>query len=415
MNTKETLISSRGHQRLGLILGTMLSLMLFSGSALASTAANHVIRNAATVNYDNAASVAQTAITVSTDVTVNLVPSSPTLSAPTDISTDSGTDADYAYTLTATANGLDTYNLSTSITAQTTVGSTAATSVASLALGATTTAVGVTLNAGSNTTITVPSDGAIDGAVNGLAVGDTVVIGGFTYDITAIDETNSDDPDLTSTSTITVDFDGNTPALAVGDVIGEQGTFTMSVTPGTGNGTVDVDTTATSATLGAATDTDDTITTVTAIVLTVTKYVANTTAAVVGGGSTITVDTGGGAGNITYYTSGVSGNPGDTLEYVIEVANGAASSPASDVRISDPIPAFTTYTASSMRLDPGTGTWAAGSDAVNDADAAETDATTVYIYVGTGGVDSGALGAGVGGSLAISTTTLGSFRVTIDN
>ena len=423
MKTQKQPIKHYLLNKVGILIYVVIGMSLFTGSAWASTAANHVIRNTATVDYDDGSGNPQTAITASVDISVNLVESSPILSAPLDLSTDPATAAVYSYTLTATSNGPATYDLSAAVTGETQmpVGpSTAATSVATLTLGATTTAVGVTLNAAANTTITVPSDGADDGAVNGLAVGDTVEIGGFTYTIQSIDETDSADPDLTSTSTITIDFDGNTPALAVGAVIGEQGSFTTTVTPSgtptTNPGTITVDTTATSQTTPAATATDTTVTTVSDIVLTVTKYVANITNPIVGGGSILTVDTGGGAGNISYYTTGVNGNPGDTLEYVIEVANAAVSSTASDVRITDPVPAFTTYTAGTIRLDPGTGTWAGALDGDADADAGEFGSNTVYIYVGSGGTDGAAgVGNGTGGSLAISTTTLGSFRVTIDN
>lgn len=421
MKILNTLSKTRLLQRLGFITGTLLALMFLSGTVLANTAANNIIRNMVTVDYDDAGGNSQTAITAQVDITVNLVESTPTLSSPVDISTDAGTAAVYNYTLTATANGPDTYDLSAAITAESAGinSSTVATSVTSLDLGATTVATGVTLNAASNTVITVPSDGANDGFVNGLTDLDSVVIGGFTYSVVSVDDSNGG---LPGTSTITVSFDGNTPALLVGDVIGELGTFTLTVTPGTvtdatTDQTVTVNVSAIDdAGVGPATTADGTITTVTAIALAVTKYVANITNPIAGGGTPLNVDTGGGAGLIDYYISGVSGNPGDTLEYVIQVENPTASSTASNVRISDPVPAFTTYTAGTIRLDDGGGVWAGALDADADADAGEFGSNTVYIYVGTGGTDGAAgVGNGTGGSLAVSTTTLGSFRVTIDN
>lgn len=402
--------------QLGLLASTCLSMLFFTGSLYASTAANNIIRNTVTVDYDNAAGTAQTAITASVDITVNLVESAPVLSAPSNITTDPASNAVYTYILTSTANGPDTYNLSAAVTTETDIsGTTVTTSVAALDLGATTVAAVITLNGGL-TTITVPSDGANDASVNGLVAGDTVVIGGTAYAVDSVDDTNGG---LPGTSTITINSNGDTTtSLSVGDIIGEQGTFDVTVTPGAPSAnpaTIEVTTTATD---GNNPSTHDTTTSVAAISLTVTKFVANITNPVVGGGTTLTVDSGGGAGSITYYTSGVTGNPGDTLEYVIQVVNAAASSTATDVRISDPVPAFTTYTAGSIRLDPGTGTWAGALDGDADADAGEFGSNTVYIYVGNtpAGTDGAAgVGNGTGGNLDASTTTLGSFRVTIDN
>ena len=152
--------------------------------------------------------------------------------------------------------------------------------------------------------------------------------------------------------------------------------------------------------------------------LTITKFVANVTAAKVGGGTTLTIDTGNGAGSITYYTTGVSGKPTDTLEYVVKIENAAGGSTAKNVVISDPLNQFITYVAGKMRIDPGTGTFAALADAHNTPDAGEFDTTNkkVYIYAGSGGLDDGAgpFGTGAGGDLASPATTYGVYRVTIN-
>ena len=182
-----------------------------------------------------------------------------------------------------------------------------------------------------------------------------------------------------------------------------------------GNQTITVTIGARDDAAAAAQTTDQTVTTVSAPTLTVKKYVANITAPVVGAGDTLTVDTGGGAGSTTYYTSNVTGKPTDVLEYVIEINNAAGAGAATDVVISDPVAQFTTYVTSTMRLDPGTGTFAALDDNQANGDAGETDNTTIYIYAGSGGNDGAAgLNNGTGGSLAADTTTYGVFRVTID-
>jgi hypothetical protein len=406
-------------------------------TAMASTAATHIIQNEVTVSYDDAGGVAQTAITATVDVTINLVAATPALSAPLDDTVSPGGTATYTYTITGTANGLDTYDLTRTVFTETGIGSSstsfngaalasgAASNVATIALGGTTAAVAIgVISATTDTVITVPADGANDGAINGIADVDSVVIGGSVCLVSGVDDTNGGVPN--ATSTFTVNCAGDT-SVAVGDIIGEQKSFTLDVVAGTltapaVDGTVAVTISARDAGAVAAAATDATETTVTGLDLTVAKYVRNITTAtynpadnaacIAAGGTSITVNTGGGAGSVLYCSAGVTGDPGNTLEYVIAVTLAANSSDALDVIITDPIVAFTTYTAGSMRLDPGTGTWAAVTDDVN-ADAGKFAASTVTIYAGTGGADGGVGGTLTGGVAAV--TTHGSFRVTIDN
>ena len=390
---------------IGVAAGIFLSALLMPGSASATTAANAVITNTATVNYDDSAGNIQAAIQASASVTVNLVTAAPTLTAPADQSTPSTVAIDYTYTITNNSNGLDAYALSTAtsaVGANITVGtilfrnSGDTADITSVNLGAT--SASATAAIGANT-ITVPNDGTADSELGGLVAGDTVIIGGNAYVVSAITDTGAGTETLTLTTNLTTN-------VSVGDLIAEQTTFILRATAVTtvSGETYTITTTATD---GANPTTDDVITTVTLINLTVTKYVANITAAVVGGGSTITVNTGLGAGSITYYSTGVTGNPGNVLEYVIGIANAATSATATDVVISDPVPNFTAQTGN-IALDPGTGTWSDVATTADNGDFAEVVGATVFIYAGTGGNDT--VG---GGSLAISTTTLGAFRVTI--
>lgn len=386
--------------------------------AEANSAANTTIRNTVTVNYDDAAGTPLTAVTAYVDITVNLVEATPTLSAPADQSTDPATDAVYSYTITSNANGPDTYDLSevSLVESAGISGSTSAFSVGSIDLGASTVATSGTITGAGTTAIAVPSDNANDGSVNGIAAGDTVVVNGQVFTVASVDDSNGGNP---GTSTITVNGNGTDTNIAVGDVIGEQGSFTLTVTPGTvtaaGNQTITVNIGAQDDGPTAAQATDETITTVSVPTLTVKKYVANITAAVAGAGDTLTVDTGGGAGSTTYYTTNVTGKPSDVLEYVIEINNAVGAGTATDVVISDPVSQFTSYVSSTMRLDPGTGTFAALNDDEAGGDGGETDGTTIYIYAGSGGIDGLAgLNNGTGGSLAANLTTYGVFRVTID-
>ncbi|MCK4587873.1 MAG: hypothetical protein KAU29_11040, partial [Gammaproteobacteria bacterium] len=342
---------------IGIAAGIFLSAFLMPGSAFATTAANAVITNTATVNYDDSGGNAQTAIVATVDVTVNLVTAHPTLSAPIDASVASGVTLDYTYTITNNSNGPDAYALTAAdnlpqagITSQTHVFRDAGDTgdIVSITLGATSLAAAAVAT---DTTITVPNDGTADASQNGIVVGDTINIGGEIVVVTAVTDTGA------GTDTITFG-----PALvgghALGAQVGEQATFISRTTPiaTINNSTYIITVTADDGVTAGAAPTDDTTTTVLVINLTVTKYVANTTAVVVGGGSTITVNTGLGAGNITYYTTGVTGNPGDVLEYVIGIANALASATATDVVISDPVPNFTAQTGN-IALDPGTGTW----------------------------------------------------------
>lgn len=67
----------------------LLSLLAFvlPQAAQASTAANTTIRNTATVTYNDTKGTAMTPVSGSVDITVAFVCATPTLSAPTDITT----------------------------------------------------------------------------------------------------------------------------------------------------------------------------------------------------------------------------------------------------------------------------------------------------------------------------------------
>lgn len=315
------------------VLGSLALLALIAfgapGQALASTAANAKITNTVTVNYQNTASVAQTPVSAQVDVTVTLVVTTPNISTPGDQTTAFGTPASYSYTLTATANGPATYNLGATVTAESGItGSTAATDVGSLTLGATTLAAATDGSA----TITVPYDGTSDGIVNGIAAGDTVVINGVAYTVDAggITETPA-------TNLATITLTSSVPAgVAAGAVVGEQQSFTLTVTPANdpaaqNNATITVQTTAQDSTNTAPAANDTTVTTVTVsdATLQVTKEVS------VNGGA--------------FTASATNAVPGDVLTYRIIVTNQSATANANSVVITDPAPQFTTYQAGSAK------------------------------------------------------------------
>lgn len=388
-----------------------------ASQAWANTAADTTIRNTVTVNYSDAANTPQAALTAQVDVTVNLVRANPLLSAPIDQTTDSATNAVYSYTITNAANGIASYNLSTTLAQSASISaSTANTNVALVTLGATTVASSVNITALGNTVITVPADNTNgDLSINGIAGGDTVVIGGQVYSVAGIGA----DVASPGTTTITLVGNGTAQVVASGTLIAERQGFTMTVDPGpvsgVGDQTITVDTTATDSVNNAFTGTDQTITTVRNTNLTVQKLVRNVTTGAAGLGPVV-------FGGNNYYASGVTGNPTDTLEYMIVVTNAVGAADATNVRISDPIPPFTLYTPTSMFIENGGVLSAALNDSGSDTDAAEFSGSAVYFYLGAGGTDGGsgaplANGDGTGGTLngtAPNNVSRAIFRVTIN-
>jgi uncharacterized repeat protein (TIGR01451 family) len=295
--------------------------MLSPQEASAATAAFTRITNAVTVTYEVVPGVTETG-TAAVTITVELVASAPNFDvvAPP-VSIAQGQTATLSYTITSIANGPDTYN----VTAVATATNVSAVTVnpTSVALGATTLAVAAD---GSTNVITVPYDGTDDTIVNGLAVGDDVNVGAAVYEITAIAENVGD-----NASTITLS--GN-PAAPAGAIVGEQGTFQLTVPSGTvsagfGSGQQSV-----VATVASAADSDEsvdgsaTIVTVTRALLEVTKMVS------VNGGA---------------FGGNTNARPGDTLTYKITVENLGASD-ATSVQIQDLLPRFLSYAATSARV-----------------------------------------------------------------
>jgi uncharacterized repeat protein (TIGR01451 family) len=326
--------------------------------SLASTAANTVIRNTVSVNYRDTANTVMPQVQSTVDISVALVYATPTLYTPADLSTTPGTPAVYTYTITSNANGPDTYALTTNVDAQSAgiSGSTAAAAPVSVTLGASTIATAVTIAAVGTTAITVPNDALSNASVNGIA-GGTVVINASVYTVASIVDNGGT---VGGTSTITVNGNGTASGvLPVGTIIGEQVTFTMTVTPGTisaaANQTIDVTTSAKGGGAPIAA-TDVTVTTVNVATLGVTKEVS------ADGNNWF-------SGVVPPATLGAV--PGNTLYYRITVTN-SGSSNATDVVITDPQPLYTTYLVNSARRATGapvnyfTGTPLTDADAADD-------------------------------------------------
>ena len=354
------------------------AIALAPAAAFASTAANTVINNTASVSYNDAGGTAQTPVTASASVTVTLVPSAVTISSPANQTIGQGTTATLTYTVTANANGPDNYNLTSSATpASVTAVTPAFPTGASIALG------GTTLAAAANngdTSISVPYDNNVGGAalLNGIAVGSIVVINGNPYAVSSITKNSA-----ANTASIGLGSAIAGGAVAVGSVVGERKTFTETVASGTvtsgSSGTQTVSTTATSATSAGATATQGTPTVITVNrpTLTVTKLVST--------------DNG-----VSFGPSG-SAAPGTTLIYKITASNTGATN-ASQVAFTDVIPAYLAYVAGSGKFATSSATAygaATGLTDGADADGFSYTAGTNTVAYNPGGAAGTVAGGGV--------------------
>jgi len=289
--------------------------------ALANTAANTAIVNKATLTY-NGTQTASSSVTV----TVNLVPATPNISitsgtaAYTAANTPSITDS---VVITSTSNGPASYTLTPSVTGST---NTTAPSVS----GGTTVTIGasVTTTGSTTTAIRVPAGSASGNgaAVNGIAVNHTIVfLSGTTYSRIVTGTTDNGD----GTFSLTLD----TPIAAVdvpaaGVQIGERLTVNLTALPGTVTALATPVTTTVLATVSTTGAGNATATTAPANSWTTPnpnvsfqKYSRNITAASGSGPTSFTINT------VTnnYYTTGVTGKTGDTIEYVIIATNNGAA------------------------------------------------------------------------------------------
>jgi hypothetical protein len=374
------------------------------GRALADVAANAQIVSEATLTFDDGSGTRT--VTASVTVTVSRVPGIPTIDSPADGTiayAGADTELDFTYTITASGNGPDTYTISSAVTGQTnTSGADATVADGTVDLGAT-----ITVSGSTDTVLQVPSDGDdTDSAVNGIAVGDTVVVDGETRTVTAIS-----DP-ATGTATITLSA-ALSAAPAAGVPILEQTTVTLTVSSGTivstGTDIVVAAQTTASSTAGSSAA-DDVQATYTNGIAALTKYVRNVTDPNgTTGARSFTV---GGSAN-DYYTGGVTGVPGNTLEYLLLVEN-ASTGDVTGCAIDDVLPAdFVTLVTDAYSGDAVTCVAADGTESTlsqdADTDAATLSGSTLTVNVGTGASNS------TGGTVAATESVFIVYRVTINN
>lgn len=369
-----------------------LALLLPASRALANVAANTAIVNTARLTFDGGSANA------SVTVTVALVPAPPnvTINNATGTYTAPNTPAlTDSVRITSTANGPADYTVAPSVAGSTNTAVPTVTGGATVAIGAT-----VTTGTSGTTYVTVPAGGASgnDAAVNGIGVNDTIVftVNGNTYTKQVASTTDNGD------GTFRINWAGAIPAGDVpgaGVQVGEQVTVNLSVLPGT----VTTPGTAITVTVQAVVSTagagDVTVANATANSwttpspnVTMTKYVRNIGAAAAnpaaGTGTTFVINT------VTreYFTSGVTGKPGDTLEYVI-VATNTGGAGLTGCAVADLIPvAYVNFLTGVyggkevFYIDPdnATFTFTAGAVGANQASFVATDDPNLIVNVGTG-------------------------------
>lgn len=385
------------------LLTLPLLLALSAGNALANVAANARIINNATLSYNDGTGT-RTA-TASVTVTVALVPAIPIVTPGPPQTTSYGGSSTLqtnSFTVTATANGPDTYGITSAITASTNTTSPSVTPQSStLFLGAT-----VTVSGSSASSIVVPSDGTSDNFVNGIQAGSTVVIGAETRTVQSVVDNASGTSIINLTSALS-------SAPSAGVVVAEQKTVLVNVTagnigtPGT-NITVTKNITVTSTTNSGITVTSGTVTdTYTSGTATLVKYVRNVTTPAAGTGVYSYNST-------NYYSSGITAKPGETLEYIL-VATNSGTGPVTSAVVTDSLP--TTYVALK------TGVYSSGTrdiTYINESgiasyltqgggdDQATYASPTLTVYVGTGASSSS------GGSIAAGATVRVLYQVTVN-
>jgi len=388
-------------------------LLCISAPAWANLAANTKITNTALLSYYDGS--ATKTVPASVDVTVSLVQAPVLVTAGVAQTTSYSISATLtdAFTVTAKANGPDTYNYCMTITDSTNTGNPGlgvtptCASPLTVALGSTVTTLGSTAS-----TIVVPADGAADSSINGIQAGDKIVIDSTGEEATVLSVT--DNASGTSTIVLTAGLVGAVPG--VGIQIGERKTVNSTVTPGTiiASGTdvtVSDNCTVTSTTKPSVTATSPTsvLNTFASGKATLTKYVRNISNPS-GTGSPYPY-----AGN-NYFPTDVTANPGDTLEYIL-VATNTDTDPlaiVSQAFITDPVPTTyvnfvsNAYGSAEIRYVAN----AASPSPVDltqeiDGDQGQYSGSTLTVYIGTGATSSS------GGTLGPNITALVLFQVTV--
>lgn len=364
-----------------LVLAALIGLG-FSGSASAATTSGQAtIYNTVKVTYTSGTGPTRTA-SASYSVTVNTIPTAPTVSNPSGVTVIAGGAVSYVYIVKSNSNGYDTYTTSALTNAATNVAAAGSPTVS----GSVSLWGGIALGSGAGT-ITVPY-----GTTSTLTAGvSTVQIGGNQYTVTTItpgsaastDGSGNLVPEVPTTLTLTPI--GASTAITAGSVaagtqVGEFKASALTVAFTAGSPTTD--------------GTDGTYSTTFSISTTATTVVTMTTT-----GVTTTVS----SPHLTISKTAdkSSAKPGDTITYTITVTNTHLTASASSVTVIDQVPAYTTYVASSTRLN---GITVAG-------DGATSPLAAGILVDSNGSRTAGTVATGILPALGVATVT---FQVTVN-
>ena len=353
----------KGFIRLALVAATLLA----TSQVFANLAATHIIRNEVSVDFSDAANIFVATVTASTDITVNLVAAAPDAVLDTGASSvltavNTNGSVTLIFNVTSNANGLDTYEMeNTAFSGVTGNGESVTSGPNTVALGGSTATATVTTfdttdqtnGTAAGTAIVVPADSnGADSIINGFFQGDLIVLGGTADIVCTVN--NVDEPgggnEANATATIWVDLCSvaSGPTLASGDQLGERGTITLDIKVGSVAGTLNFDADVDYVGGGTGTSVTQVVITIVATDLNVYKFVRNTDGALnpscaATALSCLIVD------STTYYRTGVTANPGDTLQYAILLFNAGATS-AKVIKVTDDIAAFTTFDSGTIDL-----------------------------------------------------------------
>lgn len=399
----------------------ILSLAVFLPTqAMADTAGGTTISNTARVDYTD--SLGTPAFDESTvTITVNTVDAAPGVVylEPDGATFGPGDTYTYNAAIFTKSNGpgtIDNITATDGNASNITLGAAAAdTFAASYLLGATSVNPGdgnigatPTVADGGTITFDVPSDGTADGIINGLDNGDKAYVWDGTnaygpFDVSVNEGANT----ITLTNNTGADIVIGT-AIAAGWQIGEAIVETVTVTQGSITGSPATWDTVLAAEMNSLSGSDTITTTATTSDLQVSKYIRNTNAARNTGTADITYAT------VGYYSDpgDVTANPGDTLEYLIVVANSGAADATSTV-LTDSVPAFTAITLASFGVDTNFDGNANITDANEDLEArgdgiVYINGNDITVYLGSGADDTA---PGTGGTLTGGTTIAVLFQV----
>jgi len=282
----------------------------------------------------------------------------------------------------------------------------------------------LSVSASTATTVTVPLPTTQQGTgLNGLTNGAVVLMGNSYYTVSGVPGTTTGAANTTTTITLTpVTVNGVAPSaqtLSSGTLIDEVGEVKQTVTPGTyttgGELTNQTETDTLTATdpnsgtdgISPVPQTTPTVTTVGGAGLTVTKFVRNATTQAAGTGTTASIivpnDPTNSSTAVTFYTAGVTGSPGDVLEYLIQVSTlNASTNFSKSVSVTDVINDFLVYQTGTALQDTTANCTGSLVTATHFAATAVSGSAnpTLSFYVGSGATSS------AGGQIGSSSSTV---------